>query len=150
MSASFKERLNEDVKIALKAGEKSKLAALRLIAAAVKQFEVDRRIALDDGAAVDLLSKMAKQRRESIVQFQAGSRADLVAREQFELELITGYLPQPLSAEEIEQQIMAAIGAAGATSVRDMGKVMSVLNVQIKGRADMAAVSARVKARLAG
>ena len=150
MSESFKERLNEDVKTALRAGEKSKLGALRLIAAAIKQFEVDRRIALDDQAGLELLTKMAKQRRESITQFQAAGRDDLVAQEQFELDLILGYLPQPLSAAEIEQHVASAIEVSGATGVRDMGKVMAVLNTQVKGRADMAAVSALVKARLAG
>lgn len=150
MSESFKDRLNDDIKVALKAGEKSKLAALRLISAAVKQYEVDRRTALDDTAGLELLTKMAKQRRESITQFQAAGRDDLVAQEEFELELITGYLPQPLTAAEVEQAIADAIAATGAVGVRDMGKVMGVLNGKIKGRADMAAVSGQVKARLGG
>lgn len=150
MSGSFKERLTEDVKVALKGGEKAKLAALRLISAAVKQYEVDHRVSLEDGAALELLTKMAKQRRESISQFQSAGRDDLVAQEQFELDIILAYLPQPLTEAEVEAAVVAAIAETGAAGVRDMGKVMGVLNPRIKGRADMAAVSALVKARLAG
>lgn len=150
MSGTFKERLGEDVKAALKGGEKTKLAALRLISAAVKQYEVDHRVSLEDGAALELLTKMAKQRRESISQFQSAGRDDLVAQEQFELDIILAYLPQPLTEAEVEAAVAAAIAETGAAGVRDMGKVMGVLNPRIKGRADMAAVSALVKARLAG
>lgn len=150
MSGSFKERLTEDVKVALKGGEKAKLAALRLISAAVKQYEVDHRVSLEDGVALELLTKMAKQRRESISQFQSAGRDDLVAQEQFELDIILAYLPQPLTETEVEAAVVAAIAETGAAGVRDMGKVMGVLNPRIKGRADMAAVSALVKARLAG
>ena len=150
MSGSFKERLTEDVKVALKGGEKAKLAALRLISAAVKQYEVDHRVSLEDGVALELLTKMAKQRRESISQFQSAGRDDLVAQEQFELDIILAYLPQPLTEAEVEAAVVAAIAETGAAGVRDMGKVMGVLNPRIKGRADMAAVSALVKARLAG
>ena len=133
----------------MRAGEKPKLAALRLISAAVKQYEVDHRVTLEDGAALDLLTKMAKQRRESISQFQSAGRDDLVRQEEFELALILDYLPQPLSAEEVEQLVVDAIDAAGAAGVRDMGKVMGILNAKMKGRADMAAVSALVKGKLA-
>ncbi len=150
MSGSFKERLTEDVKLALKGGEKAKLAALRLISAAVKQYEVDHRVSLEDGVALELLTKMAKQRRESISQFQSAGRDDLVAQEQFELDIILAYLPQPLSEAEVDAAVAAAIAETGAAGMRDMGKVMGVLNPRIKGRADMAAVSALVKARLAG
>ena len=150
MSGSFKERLTEDVKVALKGGEKAKLAALRLISAAVKQYEVDHRVSLEDGVALELLTKMAKQRRESISQFQSAGRDDLVAQEQFELDIILAYLPQPLTEAEVEAAVVAAIAETGAAGARDMGKVMGVLNPRIKGRADMAAVSALVKARLAG
>ncbi|MBX9609834.1 MAG: GatB/YqeY domain-containing protein [Gammaproteobacteria bacterium] len=150
MTGSFKERLTEDVKVALKGGEKAKLAALRLISAAVKQYEVDHRVSLEDGVALELLTKMAKQRRESISQFQSAGRDDLVAQEQFELDIILAYLPQPLTEAEVEAAVVAAIAETGAAGVRDMGKVMGVLNPRIKGRADMAAVSALVKARLAG
>jgi hypothetical protein len=150
VSGSFKDRLTEDVKTAMRAGEKPKLAALRLISAAFKQYEVDHRVVLEDGAALELLTKMAKQRRESISQFQAAGRDDLVAQEEFELALILDYLPQPLSADEVEQHVADAIAATGAAGVRDMGKVMGVLNAKMKGRADMAAVSALVKGKLAG
>ena len=150
MSETFKERLTEDVKTALRAGEKAKLGALRLISAAVKQYEVDHRVALDEGVALELLTKMAKQRRESISHFESAGRDDLVKQEQFELELILAYLPQPLSDQEVEQHVTDAIATSGAATVRDMGKVMSLLNAKCKGRADMAAVSALVKARLAG
>lgn len=149
MSGPFKERLLEDVKTAMRAGEKPKLAALRLISAAVKQYEVDHRVSLEDGAALELLTKMAKQRRESISQFQSARRDDLVRQEEFELALILDYLPQALSAEEVAQLVADAIVSTGAAGVRDMGKVMAVLNAKMKGRADMAAVSALVKGKLA-
>ena len=149
MSGAFKERLLEDVKTAMRAGEKPKLAALRLISAAVKQYEVDHRVSLEDGAALELLTKMAKQRRESISQFQSARRDDLVRQEEFELALILDYLPQALSAEEVAQLVADAIVSTGAAGVRDMGKVMAVLNAKMKGRADMAAVSALVKGKLA-
>lgn len=149
MSGAFKERLLEDVKTAMRAGEKPKLAALRLISAAVKQYEVDHRVSLEDGVALELLTKMAKQRRESISQFQSAGRDDLVSQEEFELALILDYLPQALSAEEVEQLVADAIASTGAAGVRDMGKVMAALNAKMKGRADMAAVSALVKGKLA-
>ena len=149
MSGAFKERLLEDVKTAMRAGEKPKLAALRLISAAVKQYEVDHRVSLEDGVALELLTKMAKQRRESISQFQSAGRDDLVSQEEFELALILDYLPQALSAEEVEQLVTDAIASTGAAGVRDMGKVMAVLSAKMKGRADMAAVSALVKGKLA-
>ncbi len=134
----------------MRAGEKPKLAALRLISAAVKQYEVDHRTALEDGTALDLLTKMAKQRRGSISQFQSGGRDDLVKQEEFELAIILQYLPQPLSTEEVDQHVADAIAATGAVAARDMGKVMGILNGKLKGRTDMAAVSALVKARLTG
>ena len=150
MSGTFKDRLGEDVKTAMRAGEKAKLAALRLISAAVKQYEVDHRVSLEDGAALELLTKMAKQRRESISQFESAGRTDLVTQEQFELDIILDYLPQALSQAEVEEHVAAAIAETGAAGMRDMGKVMGVLNPRIKGRTDMAAVSALVKSRLAG
>lgn len=134
----------------MKAGEKEKLAALRLMSAVVKQYEVDQRAEVNDSVAVDLLTRMAKQRRESISQYQAAGRTDLADKEQFELDLITEYLPAQLTAAEIDDHIEQAIGKVGAETMRDMGKVMGVLNTDMKGRADMAAVSAAVKARLAG
>ena len=145
LSVPFKERLNQDVITALKAREKVKLKALRLIVAAVKQFEIDNRAELDEEAAVGVLTKMAKQRRESIAQFEPAGRSDLVEIERFELDLIAGYLPEQLSDDEVDARIEAAIGTTGATSMRDMGKVMGHLQVELKGRADMAEVSARVK-----
>ena len=150
LSFQFKARLNDDIKTALKAGEKAQLRALRLILAGVKQFEVDEREELDDAASIGLLTKMAKQRRESISQFDAAGRDDLTAIERFELDLITGYLPQQLSDAEVDTHIESAISTSSATSLRDMGKVMGRLNDELKGRADMGAVSAKVKGRLSG
>lgn len=150
MSGSFKERLSEDVKTAMRSGDKPKLAALRLISAAVKQYEVDHRVTLEEGAALELLTKMAKQRRESISQFQSAGRDDLVTQEEFELALILDYLPQPLSAAEVEQLVSDAIASTGAAGVRDMGKVMAAIKAQAQGRADMSEVSARIRTRLGG
>ena len=150
LSLPFKERLNQDVITALKAREKVKLKALRLIVAAVKQFEIDNRTELDEEAAVGVLTKMAKQRRESIAQFEPAGRSDLVEIERFELDLIAGYLPEQLSDDEVDARIEAAIGTTGATGMRDMGKVMGRLQAELKGRADMAEVSAKVKCRLIG
>lgn len=148
MSTLFKERLNDDIKGALKASEKDKLRALRLILAGVKQFEVDQRTELDDAESIALLTKMAKQRRESISQFDAAGRNDLAAIERFELELISGYLPAQLSEAEIDATVESALADTGATSMRDMGKVIGQLNEKLKGQADMGAVSAKVKSRL--
>ena len=148
MSTLFKERPNDDIKVALKASEKDKLRALRLILAGVKQFEVDNRAELDDEESIALLTKMAKQRRESITQFDAAGRDDLVATERFELDLIIGYLPQQLTDAEIDLAIESALSSTDATSMRDMGKVMGRLNDELKGQADMGAVSAKVKSRL--
>ena len=150
LSLPFKERLNQDVITALKAREKVKLKALRLIVAAVKQFEIDNRAELDEEAAVGVLTKMAQQRRESIAQFEPAGRSDLVEIERFELDLIAGYLPEQLSDDEVDARIEAAIGTTGATSMRDMGKVMGHVQAELKGRADMAEVSAKVKCRLIG
>lgn len=150
MSTDFTTRLGADIKTAMKAGEKDKLAALRLIAAVVKQYEVDERTEVSDSVAVDLLTRMAKQRRESIQQYDNAGRDDLSAKERFELDLITTYLPSQLSEAEIAAAIDAAVAETGASGMRDMGKVMGKLNATVKGRADMAAVSAAVKARLAG
>lgn len=150
MSGTIKDRLTADIKAAMKAGDKSKLGALRLIAAAIKQFEVDNRSAVDDERAVEILTRMGKQRRESISQFDSAGRDDLATQERFELELIAGYLPAQLDSAAVEQHVDAAIAAAGAASLRDMGKVMAVLNAELKGRADMGVVSSLVKARLSG
>lgn len=146
--SDLKRRINEDVKAAMRGKEKQRLAALRLITAAIKQKEVDERIELDDAQTTGVLDKMAKQRRESIEQYEKAQRADLVAGERFELELITGYLPQPLAAAEIQSLIDEAIAATGAASMKDMGKVMGQLKAQMQGRADLGKVSGMVKARL--
>ena len=134
----------------MKAGEKNRLAMLRLIAAAFKQFEVDERAEVDDERAIELLTRMAKQRRESIEQYSSAGREELAAQERFELDIINAYLPAQLDAAELEAHVAAAIASTGASGMRDMGKVMGVLNGELKGRADMAAVSAMVKTRLAG
>lgn len=146
--SDLKHRINEDVKAAMRGKEKQRLAALRLITAAIKQKEVDERIELDDAQTTGVLNKMASQRRESIAQYEKAQRADLVAKERFELELITGYLPQPLAAAEIQSLIDGAIAATGAASMKDMGKVMGQLKAQMQGRADLGKVSGMVKARL--
>lgn len=138
------------MKAALRAGDKGRLGAIRLLLAAVKQREVDERIDLQDHQIVALLDKQAKQRRESIEQYQAAGREDLAAQEAYELNIIQSYLPEALGDDEIEALIAQAISASGATSIRDMGKVMNHLKPQTQGRADMASVSARVKARLGG
>jgi uncharacterized protein len=145
---TLKERVLEDVKSAMRSGEKERLATLRLITAAIKQREVDERITLDDVQVLSVIEKMIKQRKESIVQFEAGGRADLVAKEQAELVILTAYQPTQLSEAEVDALIAAAIAATGATSIKDMGKVVANVKAAAAGRADMAAVSARVKAKL--
>jgi uncharacterized protein YqeY len=145
---SLKERILEDVKSAMRSGEKERLATLRLITAAIKQREVDERIMLDDVQVLSVIEKMIKQRKESVVQFEAGGRADLVAKEQAELAILAAYQPTQLSETEVDALIAAAIAATGATSIKDMGKVVANVKAAAAGRADMAAVSARVKASL--
>src|SRR5579863_1805023 len=136
------------MKTAMRAGEKDRLATVRLILAAIKQREVDERISLDDAQVLAVLEKMVKQRRESIVQFESGGRADLVAKETAELAVINAYLPAQLGAAELDAMIQAAIAETGAASIKDMGKVMGLIKSRAQGRADMAAVGARIKARL--
>jgi uncharacterized protein YqeY len=145
---SLKERITEDMKSAMRSGEKERLATIRLITAAIKQREVDERIMLDDVQVLSVIEKMVKQRKESIVQFEAGGRADLVAKEKAELDVLVAYQPTQLSAAEVDGLIAAAIAATGATSIKDMGKVVAQVKTAAAGRADMAAVSARVKAKL--
>ena len=147
---SLKERIQEDMKSAMRSGEKEKLANIRLILSAVKQREVDERIVLDDTQVLAAIEKMVKQRKESIVQFEAGGRADLVAKESAELALLQAYLPAQLGEAELDALIAAAITATGAASIKDMGKVMAQVKAAAAGRADMGAVSARIKARLSG
>lgn len=144
----LKARITEDMKSAMRAGDKPRLGTIRMVLAAVKQVEVDTREALDDAGVLAVLDKMVKQRRESIAQYHKAGRDDLADAEERELEVIRGYLPEPLSEAEIASLIEAAVAETGAESVRDMGRVMARLKAQIQGRADMAAVSNRVKARL--
>jgi uncharacterized protein len=145
---SLKARIQEDMKTAMRSGDKDRLGCIRLIMAAVKQREVDERITLDDTQLLGVLEKMGKQRRESITQFQAGGRADLVAKENAELAIITAYMPAPLADDELDALINQAINETGASSIKDMGKVMGIIKSKAQGRADMAAVGARIKTRL--
>jgi uncharacterized protein YqeY len=145
---SLKERIQEDMKGAMRSGDKDRLGTIRLIMAAVKQREVDERITLDDAQLLAVLEKMGKQRRESIAQFQAGGRADLVAKENAELTIINAYMPARLADDELDALINQAISETGASSIKDMGKVMAIIKSKAQGRADMAAVGARIKARL--
>ncbi len=145
---TLKERILEDVKSAMRSGEKERLATVRLITAAIKQREVDERIALDDVQVLSVIEKMVKQRKESIVQFEAGGRADLVAKEQAELAILSAYQPTQMTEAEVDGLIAAAIAATGAASMKDMGKVVAHVKTAAAGRADMGAVSARVKAKL--
>ena len=144
---SLKDRIQDDMKAAMRAKDKQRLGAIRLILAAIKQREVDERIELNDSQTLVVMEKMLKQRRESLTQYQNAGREDLVAQEAFEIELIQSYLPAPLSEAELDALIAHAIAGTGAQSVRDMGKVMAIIKDQAQGRADMAAVSARVKTR---
>ena len=145
---ALKDRITEDMKSALRAADKERLATVRLELAAIKQREVDERITLDDVQVLAVLEKMIKQRREAIVQFEAGARADLVAKESAEIKLLEGYLPERLSDAEIEALIREAIAATGAASMKDMGKVVAAVKAKVQGRADMGAVSARIKQHL--
>ncbi|MBL8250657.1 MAG: GatB/YqeY domain-containing protein [Candidatus Competibacter sp.] len=147
---SLKDRIQDDMKTAMRAKDKERLGAIRLILAAVKQREVDERIELNDPQVLGVLEKMIKQRRESLAQYQSAGRDDLAAQESFEIELIQSYLPAPLDAAELDALIDDAIAATGAQSVRDMGKVMALIKDRAQGRADMAVVSARVKAHFGG
>lgn len=145
---SLKERITGDVKDAMRAKDKPRLATLRLITAAIKQKEVDERIELDDTQVLTLLDKMCKQRRESISQFEKAGRDDLIAQENAELDIITTYLPEQLGEAEIAALIDEAMAATGAASIKDMGKVMGQLKPKLQGRADMGAVSGMIKAKL--
>lgn len=148
---SLKQQLTDDMKTAMKAGEKDRLGVIRLMNAAIKQKEVDERIALDDAAVLAVLEKMVKQRKDSITQYEAANRADLAAVEQAEMAVIQAYLPAQLSEAEIDAAIQAAIAEAGAgTGPAAMGKVMGVLKPKLAGKADMGLVSQRLKAALAG
>ena len=145
---ALKERITEDMKTAMRAGEKERLATVRLLLAAIKQREVDERITLDDGQVLAVIDKMIKQRREAISQFEAGGRADLVAKETAETTVLQAYLPAQLTVAEIDALITEAIAATGAASIKDMGKVMGFVKGKAQGRADMGALSARIKQKL--
>jgi hypothetical protein len=138
------------MKAAMRSGEKQRLGLIRMITSAIKQREVDERITLDDTQVLSVLEKMIKQRKESLVQFQAGNRQDLVDQESAEITLLQTYLPSQLSDADIDALIGEAIAATGAASIKDMGKVMGLIKGKAQGRADMAAVGAKIKARLSG
>jgi uncharacterized protein YqeY len=146
--SELKTRINDAVKAAMRAGEKTRLGTLRMISAAVKQKEVDERRELSEADLLAILDKMVKQRRESLEQYEAAGREELAAVERAEIDIIAEFLPQPLSEADIDALIDQAISATGAASVRDMGQVMAQVKPQVQGRADMGAVSARVKTRL--
>ena len=145
---SLKDRIQQAVKDAMRGGEKRRLGVVRLITAAIKQREVDERIELDDEQILAVLDKMSKQRRESLEQYRKAAREDLAAQEEYELTVLQEFLPEPLSEAEIDNLIEAAVTETGAAGIKDMGKVMGRLKPQLQGRADMGAVSARIKARL--
>ena len=145
---TLKERISEDMKAAMRARESSKLAAIRLLLAALKQKEVDERIVLDDAAVLAVIDKMLKQRRDSIAQYEAAGRVDLADVEKFEAALLTAYMPAGLSAEEISAAVAGAVAESGAAGPADMGKVMALLKPRLAGRADMTEVSKLVKAAL--
>jgi uncharacterized protein len=145
---ALKDRVTEDMKTAMRAGDKERLAAVRLLLAAIKQREVDERITLDDGQVLAVIEKMIKQRRESVTQFESGGRSDLAAKETAEIGVLQGYLPAQLTASEVDALIAEAIAATGAASVKDMGKVMGFVKPKAQGRTDMGALSARIKQKL--
>ncbi|HEC15163.1 MAG TPA: GatB/YqeY domain-containing protein [Sedimenticola sp.] len=144
----LKQRIQGDMKAAMKSGDKRRLGVIRLILAAIKQSEVDSRAEVDDARALAILDKMVKQRRDSIAQYEKAGRTELAEQEAFEIEVLQEYLPQALGEEEIAALVAEAIADSGAASIRDMGKVMGLLKPKMQGRADMGAVSALVKQRL--
>jgi uncharacterized protein YqeY len=145
---SLKVRINDDMKAAMRARETERLGTIRLLLAAIKQREVDERIELDDAAVTAVIDKMIKQRKDSISQFEAAGRTDLVAKEKGELDVLAAYMPAQLSDDDIAAEVQAAVAQTGAAGPQDMGKVMGVLKPKLAGRADMTAVSAKVKAAL--
>jgi uncharacterized protein YqeY len=147
-SMTLKAQILDDIKSAMRARDQRRLTALRLISSAIKQIEVDKRIEVDDQIVLTILDKMVKQRRESLEQYESAGRDDLAAQETFELELISVYLPEALSDDEVAALIKQAVADTGASSIRDMGAVMNKLRAEVQGRADMKAVSSAVKALL--
>ena len=146
--SALKQRITEDMKSAMRAADKRRLGTIRLLLAAIKQREVDERIALDDAQVIAVIEKMIKQRRDSISQYQAAGRQELVDQEVYEIEVLQTYMPAALSEAEVDALIEAAITSSGAVSAKDMGKVIAALKAQVQGRADMGKVSAKVKAKL--
>jgi len=147
---SLKARITEDMKNAMRSGDKDRLGLIRMLQAGIKQREVDERIQLDDAQVLSVIDKMIKQRKDSVEQFRAGGREDLVARESAEIAWLVDYLPAQLSDAELDALIRDAIAATGAASMKDMGKVMGILKPKAQGRTDMGALSARIKAALGG
>lgn len=147
---NLKERINEDMKAAMRARESERLSAIRLLLAAIKQKEVDERTVADDAQVVAIVDRLLKQRKDSISQYEAAGRQDLAERERFEAGVLLAYMPQQASEAEVAAEIDAALAATGASAPSDMGRVMGVLKARLAGRADLSAVSAQVKARLAG
>lgn len=145
---SLKERITQDMKDAMRAADKERLGNIRMLQAAIKQREVDERITLDDTQVLAVVEKMIKQRKEAIAQFEAGGRADLAAKESSEIALLQAYMPEQLSAAEVDALVAAAITETAASTIKDMGKVMALVKTRAAGRADMAAVSALIKAKL--
>ena len=145
---SLKERITQEMKNAMRSGEKERLGYIRMLQAAIKQREVDERITLDDTQVLSVIEKMIKQRREAIAQFEAGGRADLAAKELAEVALLQTYMPEPLSQAEVEALVAEAITVTAAATVKDMGKVMALVKTRAAGRADMSAVSAIIKSKL--
>ena len=144
----MKQRITDEMKTSMRGGDKKRLGVIRLIMAAIKQKEVDERIELDDNQIIDIISKMVKQRRESITQYEKAERADLAEQEAYEIEILQEFLPEALSDEEIAQEIAKAVEETGAASIRDMGKVMGILKDRLAGKAEMGAVGAKVKEQL--
>ncbi len=146
----LKEKITEDMKAAMRAKDAPRLGAVRLLLAAMKQKEVDERVELGDADVLSIIEKMLKQRRESIAQFEKAGRNDLVEQEKFEIGVLSGYMPQQMSDDEVAASVAAAVAESGAAGVKDMGKVMALLKPRLAGKADMGKVSAQVKAKLGG
>jgi len=145
---TLKERITEDMKAAMRAKDGQRLSAVRLLLAAMKQKEVDERVELADADVLSIIDKMVKQRRESIAQYEKAARADLAAQEQFEIGVLSAYLPQQLTEAEVAEAVAAAVAESGAASVKDMGKAMALLKPRLAGKADMGKVSALLKSKL--
>jgi len=148
MSQSLRQQIQEDMKSAMRAKDKQRLGAIRLMLSEIKRREVDERITLNDSQVIEVFAKMLKQRRDSLSQYESAGRQDLAAQESFEIELIQSYMPQPLNEAELANMIDSVLSEVGATSVKDMGKAMKILKDRVQGRADMKAVGTMVKQRL--